>query len=472
MDQSKRIKWSTLAFMAFSTVWGFGNVLNGFIYFNGIQVIFSWILMFALYFVPYALMVGELGSAFKEAGGGVSSWIHETMGPKMAYYAGFTYWACHITYIASKGSGGLKALSWVIFRNAETFASFKPWAIQLATLGVFLLFCYIASRGLTPLKALTSIAGTSMFVMSLLYIVMMFAAPAINPGAHFASLDFSLKNLVPQFNVKYFTSLSILVFAVGGCEKISPYVNKLEKPEKEFPRSMITLAIMVAVCAILGTIAMGLMFDPKDIMKNFDAYNANGSYWAFQKLGQYYHMGDLLMIIYAICNAIGQFSTLILSIDAPLRMLLDNEDARQFIPKKLLKQNKYGAYVNGIWLVVILSGAIILVQGFVPNADVILTQLTKLNSVAMTLRYLWVFLAYIALRNATNYAKFKPEYRAFKSQAVAKFFGIWCFVVTAACDIMGMYDTDTFTMVLKIITPLILFALGLIMPAIAKHEQA
>ena len=58
--------WYTLAFMAFSTVWGFGNVLNGFVYSNGIQVIFSWILMFALYFVPYALMVGELGSAFKD----------------------------------------------------------------------------------------------------------------------------------------------------------------------------------------------------------------------------------------------------------------------------------------------------------------------------------------------------------------------------------------------------------------------
>ena len=54
---SKYIKWSTLAFMAFSTVWGFGNVVNGFVYFNGIQVIFSWIFMFALYFIPYALMV-------------------------------------------------------------------------------------------------------------------------------------------------------------------------------------------------------------------------------------------------------------------------------------------------------------------------------------------------------------------------------------------------------------------------------
>ena len=105
---SKRMKWSTLAFIAFSTVWGFGNVLNGFVYFNGIQVIFSWILMFALYFIPYALMVGELGSAFKTSGGGVSSWIFNTTGPKLAYYAGWTYWACHITYIASKSSGGLR----------------------------------------------------------------------------------------------------------------------------------------------------------------------------------------------------------------------------------------------------------------------------------------------------------------------------------------------------------------------------
>ena len=70
MENTKKIDWYTLAFMAFSTVWGFGNVLNGFVYFNGVQVIFSWVLMFALYFVPYALMVGELGSAFKQSGGG------------------------------------------------------------------------------------------------------------------------------------------------------------------------------------------------------------------------------------------------------------------------------------------------------------------------------------------------------------------------------------------------------------------
>ena len=55
------------------------------------------------------------------------------------------------------------------------------------------------------------------------------------------------------------------------------------------------LAVMVVVCAILGTIAMGMMFDPTVINSSGDVFNSyvsNGSYWAFQKLGQYYGLGD------------------------------------------------------------------------------------------------------------------------------------------------------------------------------------
>jgi len=473
MNKDKKMMWYTLAFMAFSTVWGFGNVVNGFVYFNGNQVIFSWILMFALYFVPYALMVGELGSAFKTSGGGVSSWIHATLGPKFAYYAGWTYWACHITYISSKSSGGLKALSWAIFRNAETYDSFKTIYVQLASLAILLIFGYIASRGLNPLKSLTTIAGTSMFVMSILFILMMFAAPAINPQATYVAADTSMKALLPEFNVKYFTSLSILVFAVGGCEKISPYVNKVENPSKGFPRAMITLAIMVVVSAILGNIALGMMFDPAVINESpesFSAYVANGSYWAFQRLGQYYHIGDTLVVIYALCNVIGQLSTLVLSIDAPLRMLLDNEDARDFIPSKLLVQNDKGAYVNGIKMVMVLSGGIILIQSFVPGAADVLKQLNKLNSVCMPMRYLWVFIAYIAMRKAMQ--KFPAEYRFVKNQGVALFFGFWCLAVTAACCILGMYDEDLFTMILNIAAPVVLIALGIILPKIKASEDA
>ena len=63
-EPEKNLRWYNLAMMAFVSVWGFGNVVNNFAN-QGLTVIVSWVLIIALYFVPYALMVGELGSVFK-----------------------------------------------------------------------------------------------------------------------------------------------------------------------------------------------------------------------------------------------------------------------------------------------------------------------------------------------------------------------------------------------------------------------
>ena len=43
---AKKIFWYTLAFMAFSTVWAFGNVVNGYSEFGGLKSIVSWVLIF------------------------------------------------------------------------------------------------------------------------------------------------------------------------------------------------------------------------------------------------------------------------------------------------------------------------------------------------------------------------------------------------------------------------------------------
>lgn len=469
-SQAKKILWPTLAMMAFSTVWGFGNVVNGYVYFDGTHVVFSWIMMFALYFVPYALMVGELGSVFKNAEGGVSSWVNATMGPKWAYYAGWTYWACHIVYISSKGTGGLRAMAWGIWGSIKNFDATPTVWIQLATLAIFLFFCWTASRGISVLKTLATIAGTSMFIMSILFIIMMFAAPAINPHGSFQSISWNWKNFLPNFNLNYFTSLSILVFSVGGAEKISPYVFKVKNPSKNFPKAMILLAVMVIVSAILGTFALAMMFNTKQVNADLDNYISNGPYWAFQKLGNYYHAGNLFLYIYAWCNVIGQFSTLVISIDAPLRMLLGSKEAKDYIPTKLLKQNRHGAYINGIWLVVILSGGLTLIQALVPNATQVMSQLVKLNSTTMPLRYLWVFAAYIALRKQQDKFSIHGGYQMTKHQWLANLAGYWCFFITAACCLIGIYSPDPFTLFLNIITPIILIALGLILPMIKKHE--
>ena len=464
-NNSKKIMWYTLAFMAFSGVWGFGNVINGFSEYNGLQAIVAWLIIFAIYFIPYALMVGELGSAFKSHGGGVSSWVGETIGPKLAYYAGWTYWIVHMPYLSQKPNSFMIATSWAIFQDSR-ISSMNTVLLQVSCLVIFVVAMYIASKGLNPLKKLASLAGTSMFVMSMLYILLMLAAPAIT-NVQLNQIDWSLSTFLPKFDATFFTSISILVFAVGGCEKISPYVNQMKDPARGFSKGMIALAVMIAVTAILGTISLGMMFDsnniPSDLM-------TNGAYYAFQKLGEYYNLGNLFVIAYAITNMIGQFAVLIISIDAPLRMLLDSGD-RRYIPEKLFVRNENGAYINGHKLILIIVSILIIVPALgIGSVDELVRWLVKLNAVCMPLRYLWVFVAYIALKKVGS--KFQREYYFVKNRTLGIILGAWCFAFTAFACIGGMYSEDVFQLVLNIVTPFVLIALGLILPYIAKKTNS
>lgn len=463
-QKNSQILWYSLAFMAFSTVWGFGNIINGFSEYGGLKAIAAWLLIFALYFVPYALMVGELGSAFKSAGGGVSSWINETVGAKLAYFAGWTYWVVHMPYISSKPGGVIVATSWVLFKDNRV-SQMSTMTMQLIRLVIFIVALLLARRGIRVLKRLATIAGTAMFTMSMLFILLMIAAPSIT-DAQVLSIDWSPSSFKPTMNAAFFLNISILIYAVGGCEKMSPYVNKMKDPSKDFSKGMIALAGMVVACAVLGTIALGMMFDsnniPKDLM-------TNGAYYAFQKLGQHYHVGNLFLVLYAICNIITQISGIIISVDAPLRMLLNNVD-NQYIPSSLLKQNKYGAYSNGLKLVFVIVSVIIIVPALgIKDVDTLVRWLVKLNSVCMPLRYLWVFFAYMALKKAGE--KFPAEYRFVKNQKLGIFLGGWCFAVTAYACLSGIYSDDLFKFALNLITPFVLIGLGFIMPYLAKRER-
>ncbi|MDD4690989.1 MAG: amino acid permease [Eubacterium aggregans] len=462
----KRLLWYNLAFMAFTAVWGFGNVINGFATYGGVRAVVPWLIIFILYFVPYSLMVGEMGSVFPEAGGGVSSWILKTIGPTAAFYAGWTYWIVHMPYISQKPNSILIAASWIFYQDAR-ISQMSTLLIQGLGLVIFAIAVYLASRGMSFLKKISTVAGMAVFIMSLLYILMMWTAPAIT-GATVNKIDWSFSNFMPEFNLQFFTSFSILVFAVGGCEKISPYVNQMKSPSKDFPRGMIALAIMVAGCAILGTIAMGMMFDsnniPKDLM-------TNGAYYAFQKLGGYYNLGNSLMVIYAVANFIQNVAVIIISIDAPLRMLLDNADDN-FIPKALFKRNEKGVYTNGLKMISVIVGVLIIIPAFgIGSVDELVKWLIKVNSVCMPLRYLWVFVAYIALKKAMD--KYgKGDYTFIKSKTFGIIVGGWCFAVTAVACVMGMYSEDTFQLIMNIVTPIVLVALGLIMPYLAKRSKA
>lgn len=470
----KQLFWYNIALLGFVSVWGLANVVNNFAQ-QGLYVIVSWILIMILYFVPYTLMVGQMGATFKDEAGGVSSWVKEVSTKRLAYFAAWTYWVVHIPYLAQKPQSIMIAISW-LFRSNGDFVTVTPSTIvQPLCLVIFLIFLYMASRGITTLNRVGSIAGMAMFIMSILFIILGLSAPAMT-GAKIATANMNhIGNYIPKFDFKYFTTISMLVFAVGGSEKISPYVNKTKNPSKNFPKGMIALAIMVAVSAIMGSFAMGMIFNAHNIP---DDLMANGAYVAFQRLGRFYHVGNIFMWVFAVANALASIAAFAVSIDAPLRIMLDDADPK-YVPNVLRKKDKNGVPINGYKLTGVLVSLLIIIPMLgIGGTNSLYNWLLNLNSVVMPLRYLWVFFAFMLLSRQFN--KFHSDYMFVRNPKIGFTLGLWCFLFTAFACVLGMvpkiaYATDPktwwFQLLLNILTPIFLIGLGLILPAIARRKN-
>ena len=385
-----QLNWLMVSLIAFNMVWGLGNVVNNYSQ-QGISVVVSWVLILALYFIPYSLIVGQLGSTFKESGSGVSDWVEKTSTKRLAYFAAWTYWVVHIPYLAQKPQGILIPLGWALQGNGQFLKQIDFHWIVILCLLIFGLFLYLSTKGLTTLKVIGSLAGSAMLIISLLFVLLAIGLPFIKPDVQFATPHMDqLSTYIPNFDFSYFTTISLLVFAVGGCEKISPYVNQTRNPAKEFPKGMIVMAIMVGLSAILGSVAMGMLFDgnniPEDLMRN-------GAYQAFQMLGNSWGVGNLFVVIYALTNMVGQIAALAFSIDAPLQILLNNAD-ENYIPSWLRKRTEKGVLINGYLLTGVLVSLIIILPIFgIQEIDGLVKWMTNLNSIVMPMRYLSVFLA-------------------------------------------------------------------------------
>lgn len=237
---------------------------------------------------------------------------------------------------------------------------------------------------------------------------------------------------------------------------------------------MLCLAVMVAVCAILGSLAMGMMFDSRNIP---DDLMTNGQYYAFQKLGEYYNMGNTLMVIYAIANTTGQVAALVFSIDAPLKVLLGDADSK-YIPASLCRTNASGTPVNGYFLTLVLVAILIMLPTLgIGDMNNLYKWLLNLNSVVMPLRYLWVFVAFIAVVRLAQ--KYKPEYVFIRNKPLAMTVGIWCFAFTAFACLTGIFPKMeaftaewTFQLALNVATPFVLVGLGLIFPLLARKANS
>ena len=76
-NESKKLSLMALILMIFTSVYGFNNMPRSF-YLMGYGAIPFYVISAIIFFVPFAFMIAEYGSAFKDEKGGIFSWMEKS----------------------------------------------------------------------------------------------------------------------------------------------------------------------------------------------------------------------------------------------------------------------------------------------------------------------------------------------------------------------------------------------------------
>lgn len=464
------ISWPVLALMSFVTVIGFDDLTYNFQN-QGMGVITSWVIMLFLYVIPYSLMVGQLGSVFNHEGGGLTSWVRGTSGEFLGYFTAWTYWAASIPYVVDTANSIVVGLGWAWYGNGKLQNTMSNGWFAFWTVITFVVFIFVQSRFKHSLEFLSTIGGVAMFGMTVLFVIMTFAA--LGMGGHIATQPMNVHTIVPKFDLHYLTTLGLLIYAMNGAELIAPFITKMRKPKSEFPKAMIMLAVMTAFLTIFGSFSLGVFFDAYHLPNDL---KMNGSYYAFQALGEQFHMGNTLMYIFAWTEVFYLAALLAVLLDAMTRMLISDTGAK-YMPKVLRKRNKSGLPVNGYLLTCGLSAFIMLLGIFLPSMNDIFNWLLNLNGIISPGVTCWIFFAFIKIRMDSQ--KYPSEYVYIKNDKIALSVGWWCLIITAVATIFGIAPQDVATgsstwwyeLIINFVAIIVLIGLGAIMPYVTRREE-
>jgi len=441
--------------MIFTSVYGFNNIPRSF-YKMGYAAI-PWFIFAAItFFVPFALMVAEFGSAFKEEKGGIYSWMEKSIGPKFAFIGTFMWYFSYITWMVNVASSMWVPVSNAIF-GEDTTQSWTVFTLHgpqvLGVLGIvwIVIVTYTSTKGLDKIKKVTSLGGTAVLLLNVFLWIGAIAVLIGNHG-HLAQPITGLHSFTQTPNPIYagdiMASLAFVVyalFAYGGLEAVGGLVDVTEKPEKTFPKGILLSAAIISVGYSLGILLIGIFTNWVSVMGIKNVNLGNASYIVMANLG--YSLGTAFGASHAAAAALGAgvarfigvsmflalsgaFFTLMFS---PLKQLIEGT------PKKLwpgkISETKNGMPVYAMWIQAAIVCVIIALIAFGGSTmATFFNILVSMTNVAMTIPYIFITLAFPYFKKKVEINK---PFIVYKTPLSAN---IWTWIVVLTVGLANFFS--------------------------------
>ncbi|MDU5729334.1 MAG: glutamate/gamma-aminobutyrate family transporter YjeM [Citrobacter freundii] len=388
----KKMSLPGLILMIFTSVFGFANSPSAF-YLMGYSAIPWYIFSALLFFIPFALMMAEMGSAYRKEEGGIYSWMNNSVGPRYAFIGTFMWFSSYVIWMVSTAAKVWVPFSTFLFGADMTqhwrIAGLEPTqVVGLLAVGWMILVTCVASRGINKIARITAVGGIAVMCLNLVLLLVSVAILLLT-GGHFAQ-DI---NFISSPNPGYQSGLAMLsfvvfaIFAYGGIEAVGGLVDKTEKPEKNFAKGIVFAAIVISVGYSLAIFLWGVSTNWQQVLSNSSVNLGNITYILMKSLGM--TLGNALHLSPETAMVMGVWFARITG----LSMFLAYTGAfftLSYSPLKAIIQGTPKALLQCL----LVSLFILLVSFGGDTASAFYNKLTLMANVSMTLPYLFLALAF------------------------------------------------------------------------------
>lgn len=447
-----------LILMIFTSVYGFNNIPRSY-YLMGYAAIPWFVVAGILFFIPFAFMVAEFGSTFREEKGGMYSWMCKSVGPKYAFIGTFMWYTSYVLWMVNVSSGIWVPVSNIIFgKDCTSEWSFFGFDLLSGTrlLGVmavifFILITFFVTKGIDKIRKVTSIGGTAVLTINILVVVgsiiMIIArhGQLEQPFAGFESLKTPLNVAYQGSPIMILSFIVYALFAYGGIEAVGGLVDKTENPKKNFPKGIVTAAVVIVIGYALLIMLVGSFTNYEEILGAGNITLGNVSYVIMSnfaaEFGKAFGMSvatqallsNVFARVYALIMLLALLGAMFTLVYSTLKQIIDGTP-KELWPGKMGVVDEDGMPRHAMWIQCVIVCALILLVSFGgDNMQQFFLILTAMVNVGMTVPYMFISFAFPRFKKLKNVDR---SFEVYKTQRSANF---WGYVVTITLFLANLF---------------------------------
>ena len=288
-------------------------------------------------------------------------------------------------------------------------------------LGVFfiLLVTFLASRGIDKIAKVATFGGIFAFGITLLFSLFSIVVLIAHHGVLAQGIT-GVESFTTSPNSNFQSPIAIIsflvyaIFAYGGLETTSGVIDSVDKPEKTYPKALITVMILMTLFYLILITMCGISTNWHSVLGKSSVDLANCEYVLINNLGievgkafglsgtAALGIGKLFSHITALSDVLTGLGAAFVMIYSPVKSFVLGSDSR-LLPKKITKLNDKGMPANAMWLQALVVSSIMLFVAFGGKAATqFYTILTDMMNVSSSAPYLFLIAAFPFFKQKQN----------------------------------------------------------------------